>query len=206
MPHVWRHAGTRSALGVTTVVVGLALGAAAATAVTGHSAAVPQNTVNGALITRPPGTLAKGSRVGHSSLGIRTFVDARHGFALASVGQAQYSAATTNGGRTWRTDSPALHLNAAQAPLVVVNLGAANRRTIFAYGGGQVIDATTDGGAHWYRALFDGLPMAVTRNFRGHLVGFVDGMATGSTRGTTWQYVTKNGGRTWRLDRTVGGS
>jgi hypothetical protein len=201
MAHVWHHAGTRSALGVTTVVVGLALGAAAATAVTGQSAA-PANTVSGALITRPPGTLAKGSRVAHSALGIRTFVDARHGFALASVGQAQYSAATTNGGKTWRTDSPALHLNAAQAPLVVVNLGAANRRTIFAYGGGQVIDATTDGGGHWYRALFNGGPVAVTRNFKGHLVGFVDSVPSGPTL----QYVSKNGGRTWRLDRTFDGS
>ena len=206
MPNIRRPLGRGSALVATAAVVALALGAPGAPAVTGRSASVPATTVPGTLITRHPGTLVKGSRVRASSLGIRTFVDARHGFALANVGQAQYSAATTNGGRTWRTDSPALHLDAAQAPLAVVNLGAANRRTIFAYGGGQAIDATTDGGAHWYRALFDGLPMAVTRNFRGHLVGFVDGMATGSTRGTTWQYVTKNGGRTWRLDRTVGGS
>jgi hypothetical protein len=189
-----------------TVTIGLAITAGGASALTAQSAAVPANTVHGTLITRTPGTLAKGARVRAAALGIRTYVDARHGFALANVGQAQYPAATTNGGKVWRTDGPALHLDAAQAPLAVASLAAANRRTIYAYGGGQVIDATTDGGAHWYRALFDGLPMAVVRNFRGHLVGFVDGTPTGSTKGATWQYVSKNGGRTWRLDRTVGGS
>jgi hypothetical protein len=204
MGQVWFHrlAGSGLAAGV---VIGAALAAGSAGAVTARPAA-PAATVTGSRITRPPQTLAKGSKVPHSSLGIRTYVDGGHGFALASVGQAQYPAATTNGGRTWRTDGPALHLDAAQAPLAVVSLGAANRRTIYAYGGGQVIDATTDGGAHWYRALFQGEPMAVVRNFRGHLVGYVDESTGARTRGPTEQYVSKNGGRTWRLDTTVGGS
>ena len=131
------------------------------------------------------------------------FTNAAHGVALASVGQAQYPAATSNGGRTWKTNGPALHLDAAQAPLAVVDIGAAGSRTVFGYGSGQVIDTTADGGQHWYRALFTGLPMAVTTNAQGHLVAFVDG-ETGS--GTTWQYVSKNGGRTWRYDTAVGGS
>ncbi len=180
-----------------------ALGTSVATAAPGVAAA-GQTTVTGSLITRPPRTLAPGSAVRASALaGQRVFLDATHGFALASVGQAQYPAATTNGGRTWQTDGPALHLNAAQAPLAVTEIGAAGRRTIFAYGSGQVIDATSDGGRHWYRALFNGLPMAVVRNGRGHLVAFVDG-ETGASG--TWQYVSKNGGRTWRSDSTVGGS
>ena len=205
MPTAWYGRRTGPAL-VAAVAVGAALLAADASAVTARPAAVPAGTVNGTLIMRTPHTLAQGSRVRSASLGVRTFVDGRHGFALASVGSAQYSAATTDGGRTWRTDSPALHVNAANAPLVVISLGAANRRTIYAYGGGQVVDATVDAGAHWYRGLFDGLTMAVTRNFAGHLVAFVDGMPSGSSRGATWQYVSRNGGRTWHLDRTVGGS
>jgi hypothetical protein len=205
MPHVWLHRVAGSAL-ITTVAAVAAIVASDASAVTATTAAVPAKTVTGSLITRPPHTLAKGSKVRAATLGIRTFTDAKHGFALADVGGAQYPAATVDGGKTWRTIGPALHLNAAQAPLVVVNLGAANRKTIYAYGGGQVIDATTDGGGHWFRALFDGLSMSVTRNFHGHLVGFVDGMPSGSSKGQTWQYVSKNGGRTWRLDTTVGGS
>ncbi len=183
--------------------LGAAVGASAATAAHGVATA-GQTTVVASLIKRPPRTLAPGSPVAASTLvGQRVFVDARHGFALASVGQAQYPAATANGGRTWRTDGPALHLNAAQAPLAVTAIGAAGRRTVFAFGSGQVIDTTSDGGRHWYRALFNGLPMAVVRNARGHLVAFVDG-ETGAN--STWQYVSKNGGRTWRYDTTIGGS
>jgi hypothetical protein len=195
----------RSAL-VIAVMLAAAVTALAASAVTAQTSAGPAKTVTGSLLTHVPGTLVQGTKVRSSSLGIRTFTDAKHGFALASVGQAQYPAATVDGGRTWRTDGPALHLDAAQAPLVVLSLSATNRRMIYAYGGGQAIDATTDSGRHWYRALFDGLSMAVTRNFSGHLVGFIDGTAGGSAKGQTWQYVSKNGGRSWRLDPAIGGS
>jgi hypothetical protein len=44
----------------------------------------------------------------------------------------------------------------------------------------------------------------VVRNGLGHLVAYVD-VGTGST-GPTWQYVSKNGGRSWNYDTTVGGS
>ena len=182
------------------VVSAVALGADASIA----AAAGPQQTVAGTLISRPSHTLAPGSTVSASKIfGNRVFTDAKHGFALVDTGQAQYPAATTDGGKTWKTDGPALHLNAAQAPLAVIYIGAASQKTIFAWGTGQVIDTTSDGGKHWYRALFNGLPMAVVRNARGHLVAFVDG-ETGANG--TWQYVSKNGGRTWRYDATVGGS
>ena len=95
-------------------------------------------------------------------VGQRVFVNATHGFALVDSGQAQYPAATADGGKTWKTDGPALHLDAAQAPLAVVDVGTAGRNTVFAWGTGQVIDTTSDGGKHWYRALFtQGIPVAV---------------------------------------------
>jgi Photosynthesis system II assembly factor YCF48 len=141
-----------------------------------------------------------------SLLGQRVFTDATHGFALAGIGEAQYPAATSDGGKTWKTDGPALHLNAAQAPLAVVDIGAGSRGTVFAWGTGQVIDATSNGGKQWYRALFQSLPVAVVRNPQGHLVAFVDGSAAGSTQGVTWQYVSKDGGRSWHYDATIGGS
>jgi hypothetical protein len=181
-------------------------GVVAASAATppGAVPAAGQKTVTATLITRAPKTLARGTTVRPSALvGQRVFTDAGHGFALASVGQAQYPAATINGGRTWQTNGPAIHLDAAQAPFAVVDIGAAGRRTVFAYGSGQVIDTTGDGGTHWYRALFNGAPMAVVRNARGHLLAFVDGETGGAA---TWQYVSKDGGRTWRHDTTVGGS
>ncbi|HWD75892.1 MAG TPA: hypothetical protein VG371_12195 [Solirubrobacteraceae bacterium] len=190
-----------AALGAGVIAVG-AVGAGASVAASVPAAG--QKTVTATLISRGPRTLAPGTTVRPSNLvGQRVFTDAGHGFALASVGQAQYPAATSNGGRTWTTNGPALHLDAAQAPFAVTDIGAASQRTVFAYGSGQVIDTTGDGGKHWYRALFNGEPMAVVRNAQGHLVAFVDGETNG---GATWQYVSKNGGRTWRYDTTVGGS
>lgn len=168
------------------------------------SAVTPQQIVTAAPISRPPLTLKPGSAV-RSGLGQRVFVDAKHGFSLAAVGEAQYPAATVNGGRTWKTDGPALHLDAAQAPLSVTNLGATSRNTIFAFGSGQVIDATSNGGKRWYRAIFDGVPMAVVGGPSGHLVAFVDASNGTSVKGVTWQYISRNGGRTWRFDETVGG-
>ena len=110
------------------------------------------------------------------------FTGAQRGFALVNTGEAQYPATTVNGGKTWKTDGPALHLNAAQAPLSVVDIGAAGPKTIFAWGTGQVIDTTSDGGATWYRATFFGLPVAVVKNPQVHPVAFVDGETNGVTR------------------------
>ncbi len=182
------------------VVSAAALGSGASVA----AAAGPQQTVTGTLISRPAHTLAPGSTVRANKIfGNRMFTNANHGFALVDTGQAQYPAATVNGGKTWKTDGPALHLNAAQAPLAVIYIGAASQKTIFAWGTGQVIDTTSNGGKQWYRALFFGLPVAVVKNPQGHLVAFVDGETSGNS---TLQYVSKNGGKTWRLDNTIGGS
>jgi hypothetical protein len=167
------------------------------------AAAGPQKTVKASRVTRRSGTLAPGTAVSSASLGQRVFTDGANGFALASTGGAQYPAATADGGATWRTDGPALHVNAAQAPLAVANIGAASRTKVFAYGGGQVIDTTSDGGRSWYRALFNGLVMAVVRGVGGRLVAFVDASVNG--RGVTWQYVSRDGGRTWRYNPRVGG-
>jgi hypothetical protein len=166
----------------------------------------PRQTINAKRITRRPNTVAPGTAVTSANLGQRVFVDATHGFALASVARAQYPAATTDGGVTWKTAGPALHVNAAQAPLVVLNVGAAGPKRVFYYGGGQVVDTTSDGGATWYGAIFNGLVMAVVRGPSGHLVAFVDGF-TGSTNsaGAVWQYISKDGGRSWHYNTTAGG-
>ncbi len=198
-----RLAGATLALGA--VALGsIIAGESAASTPSTAAAAGPQKNVRAARVTPRKGTLAPGTRVGSARLGQRVFTDAGHGFALASVGGAQYPAATSDRGRTWMTDGPALHVNAAQGPLAVVDIGAISRRTIFAYGGGSAIDATSDGGRTWYSALFGGLVMAVVRGDGNHLVAFVDGSE--GRRGVTWQYVSKNGGRSWRYDSRIGGT
>jgi len=172
-------------------------------ALVGVSSASPQQTVTASRIKRPAHTVIPGTTLNLSDLvGQRVFVDATHGFALASVLGAQYPAATTDGGATWKTDGPALHLNAAQAPLSVTSIGATSRTTIFAYGSGQTVDTTSDGGLKWYRALFNGVVMAVVRGFGHRLVAFID---TGNSNSPVLQYVSKNGGRTWSYSTAVGG-
>ncbi len=188
------------------VAVGLTSVDASVGSTRAAAAASPQKTVTASRITRRSGTLAPGTTVNAADLGQRVFTDTKHGFALANVGEAQYPAASIDGGTTWRTDGPALHINAAQAPLAVTDIGAASRTTVFAYGSGQVIDTTSDAGKEWYGALFDGLVMAVVPGSPGRLVAFIDAStASSSSSGVTWQYVSTDGGRRWRYDPSVGG-
>jgi photosystem II stability/assembly factor-like uncharacterized protein len=184
-----------------TVVAGIVsvamLGSGFALAVASASTPKPPKTVRATRITRQSGTLASGSHVGSGNIvGQRTFTTATRGFALASVSGADYAVTTTDGGKTWKTDGPALHLHALQAPLAVSFLSVVSRKTVFAWGGGgQVIDATNDGGKTWYRALFtSGSPVAVVHDLAGHLRAFVQSFPGSSTV----QYVSKDGGRTWR--------
>jgi hypothetical protein len=182
-----------AALAATTVV---GIGAATAAAPT------PAKTVKGSLITVTPNTLKPGSKLKSSAVGFpRIFVNANTAWAFASTNQAQYAAITTNGGTTWRTASPALHVNAAQAPLSVTQIGARSPKVAYAYGAGQVADVTSDGGKHWYRALFEGTDMAVVPGIgSSQLLTFVDaGASSSGPSGPVWQYASSNGGKTWKL-------
>jgi hypothetical protein len=114
------------------------------------SVAAPPRTVTAVRIKPSHGELARGTKVSSRAIfSNRVFVDARHGFALASPPEADYAVATSDGGKTWRVDSPALHRHAANAPLVVSYIDALGRKSVFAWGGGQVIDTTSDGGRTW---------------------------------------------------------
>jgi photosystem II stability/assembly factor-like uncharacterized protein len=138
-------------------------------------------------------------------VGKRVFLGATHGFALAEVGQAEYPVVTNDGGKTWRTNGPALHLNAAQAPLAVTDAGAANRHTDFACCGGQVVDATADSGRHWWRAFLGDLVLAVTSRPGGKLIAVAQVAANASgTKAANWVYVSTDGGHHWNYDPREG--
>lgn len=161
------------------------------------AAAAPPRTVTAQLIAASPGELAPGTKVRSRAIfSNRVFIDAKHGFALASPPEADYAVATSDGGKTWRIDSPALHRHAANAPLVVSYIDAVSRKSLFAWGGGQVIDTTSNGGRSWYQTLFpDTGPIAVVPSgFGGQLLAFI-GSFSGAA---TWKYTSKDGGRTWR--------
>lgn len=202
------HTANRKLLTLAAFGVSMALGSTIAVGVlSGASSAATRvipRTITASLITRTPGTLAPGTRVRSGSLGERVFPNGRTGFALASVGQVQYPAATVNGGTTWRTDGPALHLNAAQAPLVVVFPGAANTRTFFAFGGGQVVDATGDAGRHWWRAFLGDAVIAVVPRLGGGLVAFAQDVSSTGNSAVTLVYVSRDGGHHWRYTTNFG--
>lgn len=164
-------------------------------------------TITATRITRTPGSLRPGTAVRARALGRRVFADAAHGFALANTQQAQYPAATSNGGRTWRIDGPALHLDAAQAPLVVLQVGVANRRTFFAWGGpggGQVVDVTSDGGRHWWRAILGEVVLAIVAGEDGRLAAVSQSAAPSGSSVQTSVYVSSDSGRHWRYDARLG--
>lgn len=207
MPTVFRRACIAAL-----VVIGLAAAVMAAVFAErsgSASAAVPRDptppaTVTGDLVTRLSGTLPSGTLVGVSHVGQRIFPTRLRGFALADVGQADYGAITTNGGKTWHVAGAALHVHAAQAPLVVTDVGAANGHTFFAYGGGQVVDATPDSGKHWYRAILGDVVMAVVSGPNGRLVAFAQVAAGNGTTALNWVYVSTDGGHHWHYNTTVG--
>jgi hypothetical protein len=178
--------------------------AAAKTSIRARAALIVPQTVTATLITRPPGTLQPGTHVSHADLGPREFPNPHVGFSLASVGQAQYPAETVNGGRTWRTNGPALHLDAAQAPLAVVFTGASSARMFYAFGGGQVVDATGDGGRHWWRAFLGDAPIAVVPRLGGGLVAFTQDANSSGSGGVTLVYVSTDGGHHWHHSTRFG--
>jgi photosystem II stability/assembly factor-like uncharacterized protein len=167
------------------------------------AAAAPPTHVTARRLQPRAGAVAPGTRVGASALfGTRVFANARVGIALAGVGQAQYPARTTDGGTTWRIDGPQFHVNAADAPEAVTAVGVAGPKRLFAYGS-QVVDATTDAGRTWWESFFQDLVVAVVPG-RGHrLVAYVQ-HAVGNHAATS-QYVSRDGGRHWRLSTAFGG-
>jgi hypothetical protein len=194
----------------------LVAGAAAGSAVIGSSSAAsrsagaaaaptPPAIVTAHKITRQPGTVAVGTAVGAGHLGQRVFVNGNDGFALASRAEGQYPAASTDGGASWKTSGPALHVNAAQAPLSVTQVGAAGQRTYYYFGGGQVVDTTSDGGKHWWRAFLGDDVLAVVPG-PGRLIAVAQVSLSNSTnKAATWIYVSKDGGKTWHYDSNLGG-
>lgn len=179
-----------AAAGVVAVLGVIAAGA-------GSSGAATPAVVHGRLLVgrRGNGLLRPGTRVPASDLGLRVFVDGRHGVAIntgSSLGDVTYPVATSDGGRTWRVDGPELHIPAADGPDGVTQVTAARPSTYVVYGGPQGANSvvvSSDRGRHWYRAyLPDGTVAAV--------------VATGRTldafTGATGAWVSRDGGRSWR--------
>jgi len=112
-----------------------------------------------------PNSLRTGTRVGNHFSGDRVFANPRDGFAIGNPpGEfgATYPIATVNGGKTWRTAGPALHIPAAQGAVAVTEAGMSGPRVWYAWSGeNTVVDVTPDAGKHWWQAFLPGPVLTV---------------------------------------------
>lgn len=154
-------------------------------------------TVTARLLGPRPGVLnvRRGTLMASDELGMRVFGNPKQGFALAHVSSELYPAATTDGGKTWRIDGPVLYVEAAQGPSGVGQVGAVYPGEYFAFGGGSVVDLTTDAGAHWWQAFLGDDVIAVVPGTKPHhLIAVVQ---NGGPKVIDVVYVSADGGRRW---------
>ena len=132
--------------------------------------------------------------------GRRVYVNLRDGFTLVDVNGGLVPVRTADAGRTWQIDGPSLYIpGAADSADTVEDFDAQSASTFYVYGGGSVVDVTSDGGRVWRQAIFQGLQAGVLPVRHG-LLAYVDSFSTAHPlQTTTRRFVTTDGGRTWQL-------
>jgi hypothetical protein len=163
---------------------------------------LPQKTVQARRL-RPDGPKSSpmGTRVGRRFSGPRVFANPRDGFALGAPREDfgdTYPIATVDGGKTWRTAGPLLHIPAAQAAVDVTEAGMSGPDVWYAWGGGTtVIDVTPDAGRHWWQTFFPGPVLTVYADQIqcNQLVALVQPF-TKRNHPPLWTYASTNG-RNW---------
>lgn len=154
-----------------------------------------------------PGAISRESHLPSADLFTdRVFANSRVGFALASVGSAQYPARSVDGGRIWRINGPQVHIDAADAAEGVGYVGVVDPHTFFAYGS-SAVDVTSDGGHTWWETFLGELVVAVVPVGDDELVAYAQQQLTnnGINPVVTWQYVSHDGGRHWAYSAALGG-
>jgi hypothetical protein len=178
-------------------VVGVLIGHSPASAA--KPALVPDTKVIVHTLGAARGQPADGAPVHVSRQDQRVFTNAHDGVALVSVRGELTPARTTDGGSVWRIDGPGLYAEgAADAAVAVNNIGAQDAATFYAYGGGQVLDITSDGGRVWRQAIFQGLEAGASPIDHG-VAAYVDQSNSTGTQGITIQFYTSTGGHSWRV-------
>jgi hypothetical protein len=151
-----------------------------------------------------PTGLRPGTPVSPGFDGVRVFANRRVGFAVPNLPQAgdgTYPVATSDSGKTWRTDGPVLHIPAAQGGVAVGQAGVLGPKIYFAWCGAcnMVIDVTPDAGKHWWQTFMPGDVLAVTGGTspRDGLTAIVEGptRAPNGRGASLWAYLSTNGRR-----------
>jgi hypothetical protein len=167
----------------------------------------PRRHLVGRIMRPRSGAVARGTVLGSGAIFTsRVFSNAHDGFALANAKSAQYPVRSVDGGKVWRIIGPQFHIDAADAAEAVGYVGAASRRTLFAYGS-SVVDVTTNAGRTWREAFLGELVVAVVPQNSRTVVAYVQQPLNpnGIRPVVTWQYVTRDGGHHWSYTTTLGG-
>jgi hypothetical protein len=169
-----------------------------------NNASPPKSVTARRLRPSAPGGLRPGTPVSPGFTGVRAFANRRVGFGITDLPQAgdgTYPVATSDSGKTWRTDGPVLHIPAAQGPVAVGQTGVLGPKIYFAWCGAcnMVIDVTPDAGKHWWRTFMPGLVLAVIggADARAGLTAIIEGPTNSPTgRGASlWAYLSTDGHR-----------
>jgi hypothetical protein len=168
----------------------------------------PQTVMARSLVCRHSANcLRPGTSVRSTDLGVRVFVNATRGFALANISGVTYPAASLDGGMTWQVAGPQFHIPAANGPAVVTQVGARSPKTYFAWGGpdgGSTVDVSTDGGKHWWVTYLGGVVMSVVGSGDGRLIAITQASSGAARKATNWVFVSKDGGRVWHYNNRLG--
>jgi hypothetical protein len=163
--------------------------------------AEPQNVVgsrlgeddNQATVRLKPGTVVHAPAFGSN----RVFVNAKDGFALlVTRGGEIYPGTTTTRGRIWKIAGPVFFTPTADGPNAVSTVTAIAPRTFVAFGAGNFVRVSTDGGKRWWQTELGDETAAVVAADRG-LVAFAQQTIGDSLRAVTWVYSSIDG-RHWK--------
>lgn len=126
----------------------------------------------------------------------RVFVNAKDAFALVITRAGEiYPGTTTTGGRIWKIAGPVFFTPTADGPNAVSTVTAIPPRTFVAFGAGNFVRVSTDGGKRWWQTELGDETAAVVAADRG-LVAFAQKTVGGSLRAATWVYRSTDG-RHW---------
>jgi hypothetical protein len=127
----------------------------------------------------------------------RVFMNAKDGFALILTSDGViYPGATTTRGRTWEIAGPVFFTPTADGPNAVSTVTAIAPRTFVAFGAGNFVRVSTDGGRRWWQTELGDETAAVVAADRG-LVAFAQQTIGNSLRAVTWVYRSTDG-RHWQ--------
>jgi hypothetical protein len=148
---------------------------------------------NQATVRLRPGTVIPSRRVASN----RVFLNAKDGFALIVTRDGViYPATTATGGRTWKIAGPVFFTPTADGPAAVSTVTAIAPRTLVAFGAGNFVRVSTDGGRRWWQTeLGDETAAVVAAD--GDLVAFAQQTIGNSPRAVTWVYRSTDG-RRWK--------